>query len=117
MMSICTGALFFGSAGIFSGLDATTHFLSLSKLKILCDDYTRKHSSSSESARVVPDPASLNFRYVKEQRSRDGKVRVISSGGISCGIDATVYLVALVKGIGSALAVAQMMQYAWREMP
>ncbi|KAK6596498.1 hypothetical protein H4I96_09150 [Botrytis cinerea] len=116
IMSICTGALFLGSAGIFSGLNATTHFLTLPKLKIICDAYTAKKPSYNPTI-VVPNPASLNFKYVKEQLSLDKKVRVISSGGISCGIDATLYLLALVKGISPALAVAQMMQYAWREMP
>ncbi|CAD6446429.1 d17a1b82-9558-4fc8-822a-e07d8971b37c-CDS [Sclerotinia trifoliorum] len=116
IMSICTGALFLGSAGIFSGLNATTHFLTLPKLKIICDAYTAR-SSTHKPTTVVPNPASLNFRYVKEQLSLDRKVRVISSGGISCGIDATLYLLALVKGIQPALAVAQMMQYVWREMP
>ncbi|KAG4025303.1 hypothetical protein MFRU_061g00220 [Monilinia fructicola] len=116
IMSICTGALFLGAAGIFSGLNATTHFLTLPKLKIICYAYTAKSPSHKPTA-VIPSPASLNFRYVKEQLSLDERVRVISSGGISCGIDATFYLLALVKGIQPALAVAQMMQYAWREMP
>lgn len=116
IMSICTGALFLGSAGTFSGLNATTHFLALPKLKTICDMYTAK-SPTHKSTTIIPNPASLNFRYVKEQTSLDKKVRVISSGGISCGIDATIYLLALVKGIQPALAVAQMMQYAWREMP
>ncbi|KAI9651329.1 hypothetical protein NHQ30_001368 [Ciborinia camelliae] len=116
IMSICTGALFLGSAGTFSGLNATTHFLTLPKLKVICDAYTAKNPMRKPTT-VIPNPASLNFRYVKEQLSLNGKVRVISSGGISCGLDATLYLLALVKGIQPALAVAQMMQYAWREMP
>jgi transcriptional regulator GlxA family with amidase domain len=115
IMSICTGALFVGAAGVFAGLQATTHFLTLQTLTTICDAYTAKNKGSAATT-VVPHPASLNFRYVKEQLSLDRRVRVISSGGISCGLDATLYLVALLKGIGPALAVAQMMQYAWREM-
>lgn len=115
IMSICTGAFFVGAAGIFAGLQATTHFLALPALKKICDVYN-VNSGNSASTTVVPYPASVNFRYVKEQVSLDGKVRVISSGGISCGLDATLYLVSLLKGIQPAMAVAQMMQYNWKDM-
>ncbi|KAM3065491.1 hypothetical protein ACMFMF_010978 [Clarireedia jacksonii] len=115
IMSVCTGALFVGAAGIFAGLQATTHYLTLPTLTKICDAYTAKNEGSAATT-VVPHPASTDFRYVKEQLSLDGRVRVISSGGISCGIDATLYLVELLKGRERALAVAQIMQYAWREM-
>jgi transcriptional regulator GlxA family with amidase domain len=39
MMSICTGALFFGYAGIFAGLEATTHIHFLDDLKNVCQEY------------------------------------------------------------------------------
>ena len=47
--------------------------------------------------------------------ANESKVRVISSGGISCGLDATLYLVSQRLGKDTAVSVAEMMEYAWRE--
>lgn len=117
IMSICTGALFCAYAGIFAGLQATTHYLALGALTTLCNDFNTR-SPGSKVTSVVPVKSDEGFRYVKiqERKETDVKVRVISSGGISCGLDATLYLVALLKGREMAVSVASIMQYAWREM-
>jgi transcriptional regulator GlxA family with amidase domain len=115
MMSICTGALFFGYAGIFTGVEATTHFKALYNLKEACQDYNIKVPGSKVTT-VVPDPPDENFRYVKITENTEGTARVISSGGISCGLDATLYLVGLLLGRDLAVGTAGMMEYAWREM-
>jgi transcriptional regulator GlxA family with amidase domain len=115
IMSVCTGALFLGYAGIFEGLEATTHFLALDDLRTVCQEYTVR-APGSKPATVVPEEPSQDFRYVLIQDAPIGTVRVISSGGISCGMDASLYLVGLLKGRDVAIAVANIMQYAWREM-
>lgn len=115
MVSICTGALFFGYAGIFAGLDATTHFMSLGDLKTICQEYNTR-APGSKVTKVVPDPSDPAFRYVKVQVNPGATARVISSGGISCGLDATLYLVAYLFGRDLAIGTAGVMQYAWREM-
>ncbi|KAF8849099.1 class I glutamine amidotransferase-like protein [Acephala macrosclerotiorum] len=115
VMSICTGAIFCGYAGIFAGLDATTHFLALDNLKDVCNGYNVRAPGSAVT-NVVPNPKNPDFRYVKVQTNPNGTARVISSGGISCGIDASLYLVSLLRGKNVAVNVADMMQYSWREM-
>jgi len=115
MLSICTGALFFGYAGIFAGLNATTHYLSLQDLQTICNGFNIR-APGSKVTTVLPSPPDQNFRYVKVTVNPEETARVISSGGISCGIDATLYLVELLKGRDLALAVQNVMEYAWREM-
>jgi transcriptional regulator GlxA family with amidase domain len=118
IMSICTGAFFLGYAGVFEGISATTHFLALRGLQELCDGYNARRPGSKPTA-VVPDPnkkPDTDFRYVMIQDGRHEKVRVISSGGISCALDASLYLVELLKGREKADEVARIMQYAWRRM-
>ena len=115
ILSICTGALFCGYAGVFAGLQATTHFKSLDDLKEICNGYNVRAPGSAITT-VVPSPPNPDFRYVKKSMNPEGTATVISSGGISCGLDATLYLVELLKGRDLALNVAAIMEYAWREM-
>jgi len=44
-----------------------------------------------------------------------GGLRVITSGGISTGIDAALYLVSAMVSLESANEVARMMQYEWHK--
>jgi putative intracellular protease/amidase len=113
IMSICTGALLLGYAGVFDGLMATTHFLALDQLRTVCADYV-KRTSGAKGTKVVPGVPTDAIRYV-DAGTNANKVRVISSGGISCGLDATLYLVAQRLGKYTAVDVAAMMEYAWRE--
>lgn len=115
IMSICTGALFLGYAGVFDGLRATTHFLALQDLQDLCNGYV-KRTPGAKGTTVVPDPKQPTdaVRWV-DAGLNESENRVISSGGISCGLDATLYLVELKLGREMAVGVAQMMEYAWRE--
>jgi len=113
IMSICTGALFLGYAGVFDGLKATTHYLALDQLRTVCADYV-KRTSGAKGTEVVPVVPTDSIRYVDAGTNAKG-VRVISSGGISCGLDATLYLVAQRLGKDTAISIAAMMEYAWRE--
>jgi len=70
--SVCSGALLLASAGLLNGRRATTY-------------WNRKEQLKSYGVEVV------NERYVK-----DGKI--ITSAGVSAGIDMTLYLAALLKG-------------------
>lgn len=80
---------------------------------------------------ITPDQ---NYRYVEVQDQnamvairQEGEIivvteevpmqcRVISSGGISCAIDASLYLLKLLLSQDDMIAVADMMQYAFRGM-
>lgn len=67
---------------------------------------------NSESARVI------KARYVdsgivgRKEGSRG--VRIMSSGGVSCGIDAALHVVTLQAGEEEARNTAQFLDYSWK---
>jgi transcriptional regulator GlxA family with amidase domain len=85
--SVCTGALVLHRAGFLSGKRATTHWSALDSLRALGD------------VRVVD-----NDRYV-----HDGNV--ITSAGVSAGIDMALYLISLLADEQAALRVQKFMEY------
>ena len=113
IMSICTGALLLGYAGVFDGLMATTHYLSLYQLRDMCADYV-KRTPGAKGTPVVPGVPTDASRYVDAGLNAN-TVRVVSSGGISCGLDATLYPVAQRLGKYKTVDIAAMMEYAWRQ--
>ena len=92
LASVCTGSLILGSAGLLDGLRATTHWRSLGLMRELFQ-------------RVVVDPES----NVVEQ----GKV--ITSAGISAGIDLALHVVARYCGETVARSTARHMEYPYPE--
>jgi len=91
--SICTGALFLGRLGLLDGLQATTHWGALDLLQEM-----------APAAVVLP-----NTRYIDNGR-------IVTSAGISAGIDMSLHLVARLAGEAVAEDVAREMEYegAWR---
>ena len=86
--SVCTGAFILGKAGLLDNLTATTFHLSIEDLE-----------------RDVPKAKVLkNVRFVD-----NGKV--ITTAGISAGIDGALHLVEKVRGIEAAKQVAAYMEY------
>lgn len=83
--SVCTGAVLLGKAGILKGLNATTHWMRLESLK----DFGAK----PQKKRVVID----------------GKV--ITSAGVSAGIDMALYLTELIAGETTAKAIQLAIEY------
>ena len=92
LASVCTGSLILGNAGLLDGLRATTHWRSLGLLKELFP----KVAVDSES-------------HVVEQG------RVITSAGISAGIDMALRVVARYCGETVARATARHMEYPFPE--
>jgi transcriptional regulator GlxA family with amidase domain len=88
MTSVCTGALVYAAAGLLAGRPATTHWESLDLLNEL-----------DPSIDVNPDA-----RYVD-----DGNV--ITSAGVSAGIDMALHLVARLAGVDRAREVRRAIQY------
>jgi transcriptional regulator GlxA family with amidase domain len=89
MTSVCTGSLVYAAAGLLIGRKATTHWASLNLLSEL--DPT-----------IIPDVAS---RFVD-----DGDL--ITSAGVSAGIDMALHLVARLAGIARAQEVRREIQYS-----
>ena len=88
MTSVCTGSLVYAAAGLLVGRRATTHWASLNLLSEL--DPT-----------VVTDVSS---RFVD-----DGDL--VTSAGVSAGIDMALHLVARLAGVERARAVRREIQY------
>ncbi|WP_342333084.1 DJ-1/PfpI family protein [Pedobacter sp. FW305-3-2-15-E-R2A2] len=86
--SVCTGAFILGKADLLNNLQVTTFHRSVENLQ-----------KAVPSARVLK-----NTRYVDNGR-------VITTAGISAGIDGALHLVAKLKGKEAAMKVAQHMEY------
>ena len=88
MASVCTGSLVYAAAGLLTGRRATTHWASLNLLSEL--DPT-----------VITD---VDARFVD-----DGDL--VTSAGVSAGIDMALHLVARFAGVDRAREVRRAMQY------
>ncbi|KAM3422082.1 hypothetical protein BST61_g2458 [Cercospora zeina] len=99
LLTICTGAAFAGSVGLLGGRICTTHFGYIPTLREIC-------KKAGKEARVE------RKRFVDAGETGKG-MRILTSGGISCGIDASLWLVAQLVGLEEARGVAKMMDYRW----
>jgi transcriptional regulator GlxA family with amidase domain len=90
ILSVCTGALLLARAGLLDGLDATTHHVAFDEL-----------SQASPSIRVL-----RGARFVDNGR-------IVTSAGISAGIDASLHVVAKLLGQAVAAETAEYMEYDW----
>jgi len=92
LASICTGAFFLAYSGLLNGKRATTHVLSLDRLE-----------QNFPEIDVI-----RNKRYIE-----DGNI--VTSAGISAGIDMSLYLVAKYLGEDVARLTAREMEYPYPE--
>ncbi len=88
VMSVCTGSFLLAKAGLLEGLRATTHHQVLELL-----------------IQLAP-----NTQIVRGERFVDNG-RIITSGGISTGIDMCLYVIELVYGEDAAQKTAAYMEY------
>ncbi|KAG2019157.1 hypothetical protein GB937_005450 [Aspergillus fischeri] len=96
---IQNGAFFLASAGILAGRRATTHYTIIPELAELCAKY-----GQTEIVRK---------RFV-DAGLLDNGVRVVSSGGISSGFDAALYVVEVFCGLLCAEKASDVLDYQWR---
>lgn len=89
--SVCTGAFLLGRAGLLHGKRATTHWEDIADLRAMFPDVH----------------VQAEARWV-----HDGQV--VTSAGISAGIDVSLYLVAQLEGEELAIRTARQMEYDWR---
>ena len=106
ILSVCTGALLLGSTGALSGLTATTHHRALDTLRNVCQDAS-KGVEGANPVKVV------SKRYVDGGLNAAG-IRIITAGGISCGLDASLYLGSLKTSVHAAEFVCKVSEYEWR---
>ncbi len=91
VLSVCNGAFYLAKAGLLDGKQATTFYGLIEELK-----------SSFPKVNVVS-----NKRFAD-----NGKI--VTSAGLSSGIDATLYLISKIQGKGRAQAVALNLEYNWQ---
>lgn len=92
--SVCTGAFLLGKLGILHGLPITTHWEDLDDLR-----------QAVPEANVRDD-----LRWVDNGH-------LLTSAGISAGIDMSLHLVARLAGRTLAEATARQMDYRWQDSP
>ena len=90
--SVCTGAFLLATAGLLDGRDATSHWEDVDELE----------------RRFPAVNVRRNQRWVDEGR-------VVTSAGISAGIDMSLHLVRRQEGEELAKATAHQMEYEWRD--
>lgn len=83
--SVCTGSLLLGGAGVLEGLDATTHWSATDLLE------------------------SFGARYTDQRVVQQGKI--VTSAGVSSGIDMALTLAGMIAGEGVAKAIQLAIEY------
>ncbi|HYD26337.1 DJ-1/PfpI family protein [Brevundimonas sp.] len=91
-LSVCTGSLMLAAYGLLRGMAATTHVDAMDDLRALDPGIDDR-----PGARVVDNG------------------RLLTSAGVSAGIDASLHLVSRFAGEGVAIETARYIQYDWRE--
>jgi transcriptional regulator GlxA family with amidase domain len=94
VLSVCTGALVLGAAGLLDGLQATTHFGAFEELRTVAP-----RTELRPDARIVDNG------------------RIVLSAGVSAGIDMSLHVVSRLFGPEMAAETARYMEYEgdWAE--
>ena len=104
LFSVCTCAFLLAAAGVLPGLTVTTHHHALDKLRNLC---SRVHGDQ-------PPTQIVCRRFVDGGFLHGTRVQVITSGGISSGLDVTFYLICHLNA-EIAAHLSRVMEYGWTE--
>jgi len=107
ILSVCTGALLLGATGTVGGLTMTTHHLAYDLLREVCE----KAAGGKEAANVVS--SNTQRRYVDGGVNTAG-IRVVTAGGITCGLDASLYIVEMKVGKEAAEFAAKLTEHEWK---
>lgn len=99
LLSICTGSLFLAAAGVLGGLVATTHYLY----------YDRLREITGKGTKVVEE------RFVVNPVDEERELRIVTSGGVSCGLDAALWVIGEVAGEEVREETARVVVYEGRE--
>jgi len=90
--SICTGAFLLAKAGLLEGKSATTHWEDIEDLRVM-----------------------FPHLEVKEQMRWVDEGKIVTSAGISAGIDMSLHLVERLVNRDLALSTARQMEFDWTE--
>ena len=92
LVSVCTGALLLGAAGLLEQKSATTH-----------------HDAFDELAALSPTTT-----VVRGQRFVRSSERVVTSAGVSAGVDASLYVVRELTGAETRDRTVSEMEWMWQ---
>jgi transcriptional regulator GlxA family with amidase domain len=95
-----------GSIGVFNGKFCTTHWSAY-------EDLEQRLKSTASTSQGQPGRV-VKARFVHTGMN-EPKIRIITSGGVTCGIDASLHLVKLLVGEQKAIATAEILDYAYRK--
>lgn len=107
LQSVCSGAVILAAAGVFAGRKATTHHFCFEMMEEYAARAAKEEGSESAKVEVV------RKRWVDGGKTSEG-VRVISAGGVSSGIDASLWVVELVGGEKAYKYVEEVMEFERR---
>jgi transcriptional regulator GlxA family with amidase domain len=93
-MSVCTGAFILGKLGLLKGKTVTTWYGAVERLR-----------------KAVPDAT------VQDGRRFVDSGRIITTAGVSAGIDGALHVVARLHGRGAADDTARYLEYRWAPEP
>lgn len=116
--------MFPATMDVFNNCFCTTHWAIYKKVakilherKLLC----KKEQSHGDFKAEDPDvkhlysvPQVIKARFVDAGRNDKG-VQIISSGGISCGIDAALHVVKSLVSVEESVEIAQVLDYLWHQ--
>jgi transcriptional regulator GlxA family with amidase domain len=92
LLSVCTGAFYIAQSGLLDGLSATTH-----------------HDAFPEFKEAFPDIEIIeDKRYVEHEN-------IITAGGISAGIDMSLYVVEQLLGEEKLALILEEMEWQWHQ--
>lgn len=103
IQSVCTGAFFLAAAGILAERTVTTHHMGYEVLKQLADE-----AAGGDSGTVV-----ARKRWV-DAGVTDTGVRIVTAGGVTSGLDASLYVVEMLVGKERADHVASIVEFERR---
>lgn len=92
LLSVCTGALLLGAAGLLERRPATTH-----------------HDAFDELAALSP-----TTHVVRGQRFVRSDERIVTSAGVSAGVDASLYVVGELTGTQTRDRAVAEMEWLWQ---
>ena len=92
LLSVCTGALLLGAAGLLERRSATTH-----------------HDAFDELAALSP-----TTHVVRGQRFVRSDERLVTSAGVSAGVDASLYVVQELTGVETKDRTISEMEWMWQ---
>ncbi|KUL83107.1 hypothetical protein ZTR_11021 [Talaromyces verruculosus] len=101
LLSICSGSFFLAVAGVLANRRVTTHYLIIKELEALC---VKLYGAGA--------PEVVRKRFV-DVGTLDNGVRVVASGGLAAGFDASLYAIELITNMKEAERVSEVLEFHW----